>query len=145
MTSAVVLFTRHELRLAWREGLAMLRGGRRGRGWWAVVAVVGFAVALHAIAYALLESAADTLLHPDKAFFVVLTGSAFLMWTLLLSQAMETVTRFFYARADLDLILSSPASARQLFSIRIVAIALTNIAMALLLVGPVVDVMLLSV
>ena len=37
----------------------------------------------------------------------------FLAWALMLSQAMESVTRVFYARADLDLILSSPVEARQ--------------------------------
>ena len=34
-----------------------------------------------------------------------------LSWSLMLSQAMESVTRAFYARADLDLILTSPAPA----------------------------------
>ena len=45
--------------------------------------------------------------------------------SLMLSQAMELVTRAFYARADLDLILSSPVSARRLFAVRIGAMALS--------------------
>ena len=36
----------------------------------------------------------------------------------MLSQAMESVTRAFYSRSDLDLILSSPASARRLFAVQ---------------------------
>ena len=44
----------------------------------------------------------------------------------MLSQALESVTRAFYARSDLDLILSSPASARKIFAVRIAAIALVD-------------------
>ena len=39
----------------------------------------------------------------------VITGTLLLAWSLLLSQAMESVTRAFYSRSDLDLILTSPA------------------------------------
>ena len=133
-------FARHELRLAWRDAITMLRGGRRGRGPWAAVAVIVFIVVLHLVAYGVLAPSAGELRHPDKAFVVALTGATFLAGTLLLSQAMETVTRSFYARADLDLILSSPAAAQRLFAIRIGANAVSTIAMAVVLIGPVVDV-----
>jgi len=63
---------------------------------------------------------------------------------LMLSQAIESVTRVFYARADLDLIMSSPARLANIFSIRIAAIALTVTAMALLLSTPFVDVLVIS-
>ena len=43
----------------------------------------------------------------------------------MLSQAIESVTRVFYARADLDLIMSSPANLANVFSVRIAAIALS--------------------
>jgi ABC-2 type transport system permease protein len=36
----------------------------------------------------------------------------------IVSQAMESVTRAFYTRSDLDLILTAPASARKVFSAR---------------------------
>ena len=49
---------------------------------------------------------------PDKTALVVITGMLALSWSLMASQAMELVTRAFYSRADLDLILSSPAAAR---------------------------------
>ena len=133
-------FARHEARLAWRDAAMMLQGGRRGRAAWAVLAVVAFVAVLHVIAYGLLEPMAASLRTPDKAMLVSLTGSAVLAWMLLLSQAMESVTRSFYARADLDLILSSPAAARRLFAIRIGANAVATIAAALLLIGPVIDV-----
>jgi ABC-2 type transport system permease protein len=63
---------------------------------------------------------------------------------LILSQAIESVTRVFYARADLDLIMSSPAKLPNVFSVRIAAIALTVTAMALLLSTPFVDVLVLG-
>ena len=52
--------------------------------------------------------------------------------SLMLSQAMESVTRAFYARSDLDLLLSSPAPAQKIFAVRIATIALSIIAMAAL-------------
>ena len=36
----------------------------------------------------------------------------------MVSQALESVTRAFYARSDLDLILSSPVAARKVFAVR---------------------------
>ena len=140
-TASLAWFARHETRLAWRDALMMLQGGRRGRGAWAAVAIIGFTLVLHGVAYSMLARSSAALAHPDKAFLVALTGSACLTWTLMVSQAMETATRAFYARADLDLILSSPAAAHRLFAVRIGTIALTSVGMAALLVGPVVDVM----
>ncbi len=59
----------------------------------------------------------------------------------MLSQAMESVTRAFYARADLDLILSSPVSARRLFAVRIAAMALAIALMGTFLAAPFIDVL----
>ncbi len=137
---SLAFFARHELRLAWRDALMMLQGGRQRRGVLAAGALAVFVVVLHLVAYALIAPQEALLRAPDKAFLVAITGSALLAWTLLLSQAMETVTRSFYARADLDLILSSPAPAARLFAVRIAANGLAAAAMAALLIGPAVDV-----
>lgn len=137
---SLAFFARHELRLAWRDAVMMLQGGRRRRFPVAAIAVAVFVVVLHLVAYELLEPAQALIRAPDKAFLVALAGSALLAWMLLLAQAMETVTRSFYARADLDLILSSPAPAARLFAVRIAANALSAAIMAALLIGPVVDV-----
>ena len=59
----------------------------------------------------------------------------------MLSQAMESVTRAFYARSDLDLILSSPASARKVFAVRMGRIAAASVAVAVLLAAPFIDVL----
>jgi ABC-2 type transport system permease protein len=74
----------------------------------------------------------------------VLSATIFLAWALMLSQAIESVTRVFYARADLDLIMSSPAKLTNIFSIRIAAIALSVTSMALLLSTPFVDVLVIG-
>src|SRR5258708_6260525 len=80
----------------------------------------------------------------DKSTLIVMTATIMLAWALMLSQAIESVTRVFYARADLDLIMSSPVRLTEVFSVRIASIALTVIAMALLLSTPFVDVLLIG-
>ena len=145
MSSATALswFARHELRLAWREWLAMMTGGRR-RTRAAVIGLVIFAALMHLPAWAVIGRYADLQAPLDKTSLIVMTSIVFLAWALMLSQAIESVTRVFYARADLDLIMSSPAKLTNVFSVRIAAIALTVTAMALLLSTPFVDVLVLG-
>jgi ABC-2 type transport system permease protein len=142
MSSAEALtwFARHEIRLAWREWLAMMTGGRRKRKR-AVIGLLLFAAILHLPAYAVIGRFADLRMPLDKSSLIVISATIFLAWALMLSQAIESVTRVFYARADLDLIMSSPASLTNVFSVRIAAIALMVTAMALLLSTPFVDVL----
>ncbi|QPF84436.1 permease [Bradyrhizobium genosp. L] len=142
MSSAAPLswFARHEFRLAWREWLAMMTGGRRRRNR-AVIGLLIFAAVLHLPAYAVVGRFADLQFPLDPSSLIVLTSTIFLSWALILSQAIESVTRVFYARADLDLIMSSPAKLTNIFSIRIAAIALTVSSMALLLSAPFIDVL----
>ena len=73
-----------------------------------------------------------------------MTATILLAWALMLSQAIESVTRVFYARADLDLIMSSPVQLANVFSVRIAAIALTVTGMALLFSTPFVDVLVIG-
>ena len=83
----------------------------------------------------------DAALDPDKTTLVVVTGSALLSWLLMLSQAMELVTRAFYTRSDLDLLLSSPIAAAQAFAVRIAAIAVSVTSMSALLAAPFINVL----
>ena len=142
MSSATALtwFARHEIRLAWREWLAMMTG-RRGRKRAAVIGLIVFAAIMHLPAYAVIGRFADLQAPLDKSSLIVITATIVLAWALMLSQAIESVTRVFYARADLDLIMSSPVRLTNVFSVRIAAIALTVMAMALLLSTPFVDVL----
>jgi ABC-2 type transport system permease protein len=145
MSSATALswFARHEIRLAWREWLAMMTGGRRKKNR-AVIGLIVFAAVMHLPAYAVIGRFAGLQAPLDKASLIVITSTIFLAWALMLSQAIESVTRVFYARADLDLIMSSPVRLENVFSVRIAAIALSVIAMALLLSTPFVDVLVFS-
>ena len=145
MSSAAALtwFARHEIRLAWREWLAMMTGGRRKRTR-AVIGLIVLALLLHLPAYAVIGRFADLQAPLDKSTLIVMTATIFLAWALMLSQAIESVTRVFYARADLDLIMSSPVRLVDIFSVRIAAIALSVTAMALVLSTPFVDVLVIG-
>jgi ABC-2 type transport system permease protein len=145
MSSAAALgwFARHEIRLAWREWLAMMTGGRRNRKR-AVAGLVFFALFMHLPAYAVIGRFAKLQAPVDKTSLIVISASIFLAWALMLSQAIESTTRVFYARADLDLIMSSPASLTNIFSVRIAAIALVVTGMALVLSIPFIDVLVLG-
>jgi ABC-2 type transport system permease protein len=146
MTSSAALtwFARHEIRLAWREWMAMMTAGRRFRKRSTAIGLVVLLAIMHLPAYAVIGRFADLQEPLDKPTLIVITACVFLGWALMLSQAIESVTRVFYARADLDLIMSSPVALSNVFSVRIVAIALSVIAMALLLSTPFVNVLVLG-
>jgi ABC-2 type transport system permease protein len=99
---------------------------------------------MHFPAYVVIGRFADLEMPLDKSSLIVMTATIALAWALMLSQAIESVTRVFYARADLDLIMSSPVRLSNVFSVRIAAIALSVTAMALLLSTPFVDVLVIG-
>ncbi|MBI5130497.1 MAG: permease [Rhodopseudomonas palustris] len=134
-------FARHDLRLAWRDFLAMMTAGRRGRARTIVLALIVFALFLHLPAWAMVGSYAGLTQEADRGSLIVIAATVALSWLLMLSQAIESVTRVFYARADLDLIMSSPVPLERVFSVRMAAIALAVTAMALLFAAPVIDVL----
>jgi ABC-2 type transport system permease protein len=140
-SAALTWFARHEIRLAWREWLAMMTGGRRGRKRAAIVGIVILAAILHLPAYAVIGRFADLQAPLDKSALIVITATILLAWALMLSQAIESVTRVFYARSDLDLIMSSPVRLANVFSVRLGAIALSVTVMALFFSTPFIDVL----
>jgi ABC-2 type transport system permease protein len=139
-TGSLAWFANHELRLAWRDWLSMMTAGRRGRERVVAIALTIFIVFAHLLAWFFVARYVNVGTEPDKPALVVITGTVLLSWSLLMSQAMESVTRAFYARSDLDLILSSPAAARKIFAVRIGAMALSVILMAALLGAPIINV-----
>lgn len=138
-TAALAWFARHEIRLAWREWLALMSAGRRWRPRNVALLVLVFVAIVHLPAYAMMKRYAALQTPLDTQSLIVMTACLALAWALMLSQAIESVTRVFYARADLDLIMSSPAALTNVFSVRIVAIALTVTTMALLLSAPLIN------
>jgi ABC-2 type transport system permease protein len=139
--ASLTWFGRHELRLIWRDWISMMTAGKRGREPILAGVAVVFAALIHMLAYFLVVPYARAGIVPDKATLVVLTGGGLLSCSLMLSQAMESVTRAFYARSDLDLILSSPASARRVFAVRMIAIALATTLLTTVLAGPFINVL----
>ncbi|MGB6659414.1 MAG: hypothetical protein WBE90_10045 [Xanthobacteraceae bacterium] len=132
-------FAQHEWRLAWRDWLSMMTAGRRGRLPRALIATAAFVIFMHFVASWMVGRYADAV--PNKATLVAISASVLLSWLLMVSQAMETTTRAFYTHSDLDLILSSPASAAKLFAVRIATVALAMALMALPLAAPFIDVL----
>jgi ABC-2 type transport system permease protein len=137
--ASITWFASHEFSLFWRDFWGMMTAGRRRRGVVLAIVLVIAALLLHLLAHALVAPWLAQGVVTDKATFVLLTGGGLLFWSVMLSQALESVTRAYYARADLDLILSSPASARRLFAVRTLAIALSTMALAALLAAPLID------
>lgn len=134
-------FARHEFRLAWRDWLSMVTAGGRTKVRTVAIAFLVLAAVMHLIAYGMVSRYAGVAVHPDKTALVVVTASVLLSLSLMLSQAMESVTRAFYTRADLDLLLSSPVQAPRIFAVRIATIALSVTAMAALLASPFINVL----
>ena len=138
---SIAWIARHELRLAWRDWLAMMTAGGRTRVRTLLVVLLGATAFMHAIAFSIVGRFAAPALDADKTTLVVVTGSALLSWSLMLSQAMESVTRAFYTRSDLDLLLSSPVPPARAFAVRIGAIVLSVAAMSALFAAPFINVL----
>ncbi|MEM7069174.1 MAG: permease [Pseudomonadota bacterium] len=134
-------FARHEFNLSWRDFARMMSAGKPGREK-AVIAFIVFAViAMHAIAWLILNPVIQSGLEINRSLFAAVSGSLLLTLSLMMSQAMELVTRAFYSRSDLDLILSSPVSARRLFTVRIGSIAISTALLSLLLFGSAINIL----
>jgi len=138
--NSILWLARHELRLAWRDIAYMTAGGKPGRmRKIAVIALVVLA-GLHGMALLTLRRV-GTQFQADLPTLVAVTATLLLSGSAMLSQAIESVTRTFYTRSDLELILSSPVPASRVFAVRIGAIALSGSLMSLFLFGPFVNVL----
>jgi ABC-2 type transport system permease protein len=139
--ASLAFFAHHEFRLAWRDWLAMLTAGKARRARVVAAALAAFALFMHFVAYSVVGQFAEIHADTDRGTLAVITGCAVLAWSLMMSQAMESVTRAFYARSDLDLILSSPVVAQRVFAVRIATIASSTMFMAVLLAAPFINIL----
>lgn len=135
-TPTISWFATHELRLQWRDLSMMLTGGSRKRAISVGIFAIIFLGIMHWIASVLIGGWAANGAPNTITLLSQITGSGLLFATMSLSQAMESVTRAYYARADLDLILSSPASAQKVFIVRTGTIALTSVVMMAAIMSP---------
>ena len=97
-----------------------------------------FVIFMHFVAYSVVGRFAARRAR-QGACWSAITASVLLSWLLMISQAMESMTRAFYARSDLDLILASPVAAQKVFAVRIATVALSVAMMALPLAAPFID------
>lgn len=134
--ATITWLAEHELRLGWRDWLSMMTAGRRSRARTVAIALVVFAVFMHLLAWSMVGGYAETQAGAGKEALVAVSGMLLLSWSLLMSQAMESVTRAFYTRSDLDLILTSPVPQRRVFAVRIARIAISVAAVAVFLASP---------
>jgi len=139
--ASLTFLARHEFRLAWRDWWSMLTAGKPHRIRIVALALVAFALFMHLVAFSIVAKFAEVEPNADRSTLVVITGCAVLAWSLMMSQAMESVTRAFYARADLDLILSSPVASRRVFAVRIATMAASTVLMAVLLAAPFINIL----
>lgn len=137
--ATLIWLASHELRLGWRDWVAMMTAGRRRRIITVAIALIVFFGFVHLLAYSIVRRYALIGVAPDKPTLIVVTSIMLVSLSPLLSQAMELVTRVFYSRSDLDLILTSPISPRKIFSVRIARIALEVALFAMLLATPFID------
>jgi ABC-2 type transport system permease protein len=137
----IAWLARHEVRLSWRDWIYLITGGHSRRAVTSGLVFIVFVIFLHSVAYLMLRSSATLSGPADAQTLVVITGSLAMSSSLMLSQALESVTRGFYSRGDLELILASPVSAWRLFAVRIVAMAVAVGVQALVLAAPFVNVL----
>ena len=123
----------------------MITVGHRRRISTVAVALILFFGFMHLLAYSMVRRYALVGITPDRATLVIATGIMLLSFSPLVSQAMKSVTRVFYSRSDLDLILTSPVNLHEdTFSVRIGRIAIEVALFAMLLATPFIDVLRLS-
>lgn len=131
----------HEGRVARRDLAYLLTAGGRWRlRSVLLIALICFAI-MHLIALGMVGGYAELSTAADPGVYISLTGTILLSLLLMLSQALEKVTRLFYAQGDLDLLATSPISLRFIFMLRIGSTAATTVAMAWFVITPFVDIL----
>lgn len=139
-TATLSWFAQHEARLAWRDWTMLMSGGRKLTDRAVVIGMALFALGLHAIAYLVLGGHLPAAGENTMPFLAGVSVSLVLTFTMMFSQALEQITRAFYARDDLDLILSSPAPSTHLFAVRIGGMMVNTAMMSGLIVAPFINV-----
>lgn len=132
---------RHESRLARRDLAYLLTAGHRWRLRPVLLIVsIGY-VLLHLLAFGMVARFAGLSLSADVSVYLSVSGTVLLSSFLMLSQALEKVTRLFYAQGDLDLLATSPVPLRFILLLRLLNCAITTVVMACFVLLPFVDVL----
>ncbi len=132
-------FAGHEFRLFWRDLISMWTAGNPHRAVAGGVVLAILVIVFHALAIWLLGPMVKGGISIDKSSLLAISGGLAMLVSLMFSQSMESVTRAYYARQDLDLILSSPVPARRLFVVRSLVLAAQTILLSLLISFPLIN------
>ena len=126
----------HDLKLSWLRLRAMF-GDRSPRV--IVLVVVAVLAAFHALAWPIATWAFGAQVEPSTAHPGIALGVLFLLpW--LTSQALTQFTRTLYTRGDLDLLLASPVSPRNVVASRALAVAIETMLSVGMFVFPMANV-----
>ena len=131
----------HEIRMSLRDFLAMMTAGKRSREFGVLLVLLAGYLFLHLVASALLDPAIGLDIGSAGGQLIFVTGIILLCFTLMVSQAMESVTRAYYVRSDLDLILASPVAGEKIFLVRILAVAMSTSLVSMLFVSPIINIL----
>jgi ABC-2 type transport system permease protein len=134
-------FARHEARLAWRDWVSHMTGGSRRRVAVLVVGSIVFLLFMHMLALAMFARSDAPARPDDISALAIATSAMALAWSGMVSQALVLVTRAFYARGELELVLTSPAVASRLFAVRIAAIMATLLSTTVVMAAPFINVL----
>ena len=134
-------FARHEARLLWRDLTAMMTAQRTYRGPLVALVVAAIYVGVHPLADHVLEPFVANGLAPTVPTLLVVSGLLAMLFSLMASQAIESVTRVYFGRSDLDLILSSPAPVARMFEVRALVIAAQTSLLSLVISSPILNVL----
>ena len=99
--------------------------------WGAVLSLL-----LHAIAVPFAKSLAAVPLEPGPVRMMSISFFILIGFTILVARSLDGVTQLLYARADLDLLLSSPLSQNRVFSARLVSVAVQTVFPSLFFTAP---------
>lgn len=127
---------RHDLRLTWREARGAFRVFGR-RGFVAMLAVL--ALIMHAVAWAAIQKLDAARTQGFGAEARLISFGVIFVLLLMVAQSLNGATQALYGRGDLDLLVSSPLSARRLLLVRALAIACNASASAAIFVVPLAD------
>lgn len=132
------LLLRHDMRVARRRLAAVLSGTRPVT---VALILIGALVMFHAFGWIAVREYLDARASDPRHGWTAI-GTIFLFvapW--IVSQALTNTTRALYTRGDLDMILSSPMSARAVFLARSLAVAFESIASIAILILPIANMM----
>jgi len=138
---SLLWLSRQETRLSWRDLVWLMTAGYRWRGRSVVIWLLVVAIVMHFIAWGMVARYADVSLAAGVDALMAISGSIGLAFFLMLSQALEQVTRLFYGRGDLDLLKSSPISLRRVLGLRVLSVATSTCAMTIFVAGPFINVL----